>query len=134
MDDDSKPNAEPLFRASKRRKIYRQRPEEEEPHTASALYETTETGPNTAPLGRRASLSEDEGEQGGVSVQALRRRLLQKSRRGGMGFTNAAPTPTTPQPLDTSIATDPDRSVIEIAQSRFAPETGKVAGDQDKHL
>ena len=75
----------------------------------------------------------------GASVQdVLRQRKAVSRRRGGIGFTNEA------QELPPSSAdnfaqldeqvTDPNDLEIERLVSRFAPQTGRVAEANEKHM
>lgn len=134
------PAPEPLFRASKRRKVMRKLFDDEEPHAASTstdfsapppvLPENVGSQPDTS-VERSASA---EAEDGSLSVaEILRRRKLAKGRRTGIQFSNA---------LDEHHGTGSEeqrvhvtgQSAIEAANNRFAPQTGLVTNVEDKHM
>lgn len=139
--------AEPLFRPSKRRKVFRKRLHDDDtaiaqaPPTSTAgviaaeervvpatttTAETNEQGPERAP---EADLS---------VAEILRRRKLGKARRGGIEFSNAAQAQRsmseTPQSSNALAVVDQERSVLDVAAGRFAPQTGQRVDVLDKHM
>ncbi|KAF2807754.1 uncharacterized protein BDZ99DRAFT_65281 [Mytilinidion resinicola] len=134
-DLDAKPS-EPLFRASKRRKIFRKAVEDESHEITSPQSLATPESHTRTPQDN----AETEGQKdGGLSMaEILRRRKQGKTRRAGIEFSNSSQTSTraaAPPPSDALIPhTDDNRSAVDIAAKRFAPQTGKVADVHDKHM
>lgn len=130
----------PLFRAAKRRKISRKRQEDEE---AESLVPAEPTGPHSPSQTREAPESHPPRAQrehdGVLSVsEVLRRRKLGKPRRAGIEFSNIHQahhgTSSIPQTPDAAAAANETRSVVDIAATRFAPQTGEVAEVTNKHM
>ena len=128
MDSQSpKPSSDTLFRASKRRKVYRQRETEEESDalfnliTPSNPQEHQLTEPNTKELGTDI-------------VNILKLRRAGKSRRGGIEFSNSSrPRENASDGSHEVDQRDETLEDIAIMVNRFAPQTGQVA-DVDEHM
>ena len=139
-----------LFRASKRRKVYRKKLGSEsgddenasaalshalpiaalEPMTVDELITQGGDGPSTA-------LRPDSEFQ--LSVQdIIRQRKASHRRRGGIEFSNHAAT--SPNPTDRTELVKKDDVEDEIPEdiksviSRFAPQTGQVTDETNKHM
>jgi hypothetical protein len=114
MENDTPPPSS-LFRPSKRRKILRTRPVDEESSTSPTQLQ---------PL----------SEQDGPSISEVLRLRKQKSRKAGIEFSNAV----VPRSAENSITkyepAQEELSAMDIASSRFAPQTGLVAELSDKHM
>jgi hypothetical protein len=137
-----------LFRPSKKRKIYRQRANEDDPSSPTtpipnATIETLVSAPSAAAAeyGRNA-MDSDEGEVEGAQVsmaEILRLRKLRKHRIGGVEFRVAAPVggSTDADSLALVHRDEAQRQEEEVSGSgvvrRFAKQTGMV-GDVDKHM
>lgn len=128
--------AEPLFRASKRRKIFRRRDESPEATKRDMpvnVLETTavdEEQPMPAALG--LANSHDEPPQLG----SLLRQRKPVSRRGGIAFSNSssANQDALMPSSDLALITDDKPNAIEQASRRFTVQTGQIAEVHDKHM
>ncbi|KAF2495662.1 hypothetical protein BU16DRAFT_487312 [Lophium mytilinum] len=130
-DLDAKPS-EPLFRASKRRKIFRKTVDDESNDITSPQSESH------APTPRDVAEPGDEKDQGLSMAEILRRRKQGRTRRAGIEFSSASqPSTRTAAPPSSDalvLHTDDNRSAVDVAAKRFAPQTGKVADVHDKHM
>ena len=135
---------EPLFRASKRRKVLRRRLNDD--NDAPSVNSQNQSRPLTTSSSTAASshspletavLVELE-EHVLPMAEILRRRKLAKARRAGIEFSNTSQNThsnsTPQQPSDALVSIDDGRSAVKAAVNRFAPQTGKVADVLDKHM
>jgi hypothetical protein len=122
-------NEGPVFRSSKRRKVFRKRRDDDELSDDDIATRTTSA---TVADGKQHQDVETETREGSVSLNHVRPLGL---RKGGVAFssfrntndsgtssvvdTNAPPTPLNP---------------VEHAQARFVAPTGHVASADDKHM
>jgi hypothetical protein len=120
---------EALFRAPKRRKIFRSRAREDEVADEAEANITTRTS--------GAITLDDDGPQLSVA-EILRRRKMGKSRKAGVEFNVAkSRSRSTPPPQSTAlIPIDEDKAVMDTAVNRFLPEQGpnKVTEVTSKHM
>ncbi|KAI5211386.1 hypothetical protein AUEXF2481DRAFT_1279 [Aureobasidium subglaciale EXF-2481] len=122
-------NEGPVFRASKRRKVFRKRRDDDEASDGDAV---TRNGPATVADGRQEQeLGLDTKE---VSVAARHVRPT-GSRKGGVGFssTRAGNESGTSSVFDTNAPPTP-LNAVEHAQARFVAPTGHIASADDKHM
>ncbi|TKA62512.1 hypothetical protein B0A49_09229 [Cryomyces minteri] len=148
MSEMAQASTEPVFRAAKRRKVFRRRIGDDDKDMAtqepqsetSALPQTSSPRPM---FDLRNSQSTDaaaaESSEVHVSIaEILRRRQLAKSRRGGIEFSNATTLRQSrsarTQQSDALAIAEPEQSAMEPVVNRFAPQTGKVADVLDKHM
>jgi hypothetical protein len=131
MDDQSSGS---LFRSVKRRKITRKPFNDEKPERSSKSRSVSPSIDNAS-----VPISPDfgaavEAEEAEVSVsEALRRRKLGKARRAGIQFSSTADGQQRTED-EGSRPLAPIQSAVEVANNRFAPQTGKVADVLDKHM
>lgn len=134
MDSDT---PETIFRAPKRRKIFRARQREEE-DTASG---SANTAPQRLPAARDdetlpAQLVQENEEQSSVA-DIIRRRKAGKQRKVGIEFSNTKAHPESSSFATQSTAIVPahdGKNVLEVAASRFTAQTGQVADVMDQHM
>ncbi|KAI5248875.1 hypothetical protein E4T43_01081 [Aureobasidium subglaciale] len=122
-------NEGPVFRASKRRKVFRKRRDDDEASDGDAA---TPNGAATAADGRQEQeLGLDTKE---VSVAARHVRPT-GSRKGGVGFssTRVGNESGTSSVFDTNAPPTP-LNAVEHAQARFVAPTGHIASADDKHI
>ncbi|KAJ9667822.1 hypothetical protein H2201_002008 [Coniosporium apollinis] len=139
--------AEPLFRPSKRRKVFHKRLNDDE--TESAQVPPTSTPAATAaeerPLPVVSTAPDTLGQalketlEADLSVaEILRRRKMGRARRAGIEFSNTAQTQRsaseTPRSSNALVVVDQERSVLDAAAGRFAPQTGQSVDVLDKHM
>lgn len=146
MSDVDNGSAAPVFRVAKRRKVMlrRQDAREDEFAPATADVAASPSPMGTLDSGRESSasiLQRIEASDRDVSVaELLRRRKQGKARRAGIEFTsdsgqqraNAEAMVTEPQ--DSGATSKKKHSAIEVAANRFAPQTGQVVDELDKHM
>lgn len=137
-----------LFRPGKKKKAYRQRPEEPESTTATSNGETaTEAAPVASNGAPDAQPQEDESEEGLSVAEVLRRRNLRKQRHGGVGFRagpsslgdeQAASEANTEQGMvlhgDADAQPGTESAIVGGITKRFAPQTGLVGDLVNKHM
>ncbi|KAK0363985.1 hypothetical protein LTR02_003753 [Friedmanniomyces endolithicus] len=126
MADERDSTAEPLFRANKRRKVFRKR-------DGGKDYDGDEIG--TAPAEDvPASTNEERDESAGMVVPRARRPAV---RKHGIAFTSTGPA-TKQQLVDSeemaTIPAHPDREQKEVPGDRFVKPTGKAAVVDDRHM
>ena len=136
-----------LFRPSKRRKFYRKRteadPEDGEdaastPPAARAAILSPEpmTVDELIELGSTTPLQHSDGPQ--LAIQdILRQRKAAQRRKGGIEFTNRSTTSPAPEASNALVTKDAEDDIpadIRDVTSRFAPQTGQVTDDTDKHM
>ncbi|KAL2358459.1 hypothetical protein BJ546DRAFT_959909 [Cryomyces antarcticus] len=148
MSEMAQASSESVFRAAKRRKVFRRRigDDGKDMSTQGPQSETLPLPPPSSPspiFDLRNSQSNDAAAAGSsvvhVSmVEILRRRQLAKSRRGGIEFSNVTTSRQSmsagAQQSDALVVVEPEQSAMEAAVNRFAPQTGKVADVLDKHM
>lgn len=133
---------EPMFRASKRRKVMRKRANDDSSDQASSQAPISArptdiavalSAPETSTYQERVT----EEEQGGPAEQVLRQRKPLGARKRGIGFSNSI----TPRASATDDATEagssamvPTETTVEFAASRFVAPTGHVAITDDRHM
>jgi hypothetical protein len=119
-------NEGPIFRASKRRKVFRKRRDDDEPSDQDVA---TPTGPTTVAGSKQQQDVGTETREGSVSMSHVR---LLASRKGGVAFSSARNTNDsgTSSVVDTNAPPTP----AEHAQARFVAPTGHVALADDKHM
>lgn len=139
--------AEPRFRPSKRRKVFRKRLNDDDTAIAQALPTSTadviaaeeRVVPATTTIAETNEQGPERAPEADLSVaDILRRRKLGKARRGGIEFSNAAQAQRsmseTPQSSNALVVVDQERSVLDVAAGRFAPQTGQRVDVLDKHM
>jgi len=134
MTDISEDTPQILFRAAKRRKLYRKRIDEEDVDDTPAINDQNE--PTDAPQATNDAGDTEESESPATTMaEILKKRKLVKLRRAGIEFSNSAHSsaPRTPQPNALASA-EPEMTASELAASRFTRQTGVVADAQDKHM
>lgn len=137
------PPPESMFRASKRRKVMRKRPTDDDgddqissrtpvsahPTDNGAVLSAAETPTN-------GEVQEEE-DQDAYAEQVLRQRRPLVARRRGIGFSTSS-TPkamaVTSEAVDASSALVPIESTAELAAGRFVAPTGHIASTDDKHM
>jgi hypothetical protein len=135
MTDANPEMSEATFRAPKRRKIFRTRPQEDEagdaqPHTEIRAALT---------LGPKAVDTPEDGNSEISMADILRRRKAGKVRKAGLEFGAAKSWIQTTSPPPHSIALVPiadDKAALDSAGNRFMPERGpnKVTEVTSKHM
>ena len=130
MADDARDSSEPLFRATKRRRIFRQRTDEEQ---------TAAPSNGAAALINRTAGSDIE--HGDESVSAMQRARRPASRKQGIAFTSTSTKASQPyapamEPSDETalVPLHPERAQQMAQVDRFVKPTGKVAVVDDKHM
>lgn len=120
-------NEGPVFRPSKRRKVFRKRRDDDE---ISEDGLATQTRPATTADNKQHREAEAETRDGGVSlVRPL------GSRKGGVAFSSSrtANDSGTSSVVDTNAPPTP-LNAVEHAQARFVAPTGHIASADDKHM
>jgi len=116
--------AGPVFRATKRRKVFRRRTDADDDFANPSLTTTQDAQPETT-LSRALEQTEDDTNDGAPVMDLLKQRRLLKARRGGIAFnqeqSRLLEKQGTPQELMLLEAPSASSSAI----SRFAAETGQ---------
>jgi hypothetical protein len=117
-----------LFRAPKRRKVFRNRPIEDD--------EIVSFIPATITVDTPPTLNDDDNTpsaNAGSALQALlRQKRLLKSRRGGLAFSHAPnPDRSTPVELDDADEAEVAPTALAAAAGRFATEIGHKVVSND---
>lgn len=143
----------PLFRVAKRRKVTHRRPgvrDDDDDDLTRSTPEASISNPPNAPTGALdeagdgsvAALDQtDVADQDTSVAELLRRRKLGKARRAGIEFTSD----TMPHRVrmdnesdvelrESGVVSEQRRSAIDAATNRFAPQTGQVVDQLDKHM
>jgi hypothetical protein len=121
-----------MFRANKRRKVYRKRVGDDDEEGAS---NTATQSPSPVPEGQRASSFPRDTEDTETSLAAiLKRRKLAKGRKAGIEFTNSEQRGLQPSQSNSLVPVEPEMTASELAASRFTKQTGQVAEAHDKHM
>ncbi|KAI4716669.1 hypothetical protein E4T48_07147 [Aureobasidium sp. EXF-10727] len=118
-------NEEPVFRASKRRKVYRKRRDDDETSDG-------DTATRTVADNKQHHEAEAESREGSVFVSHVR---PLGSRKGGVAFSSSRNTNDsgTNSVVDTNAPPTP-LNAVEHAQARFVAPTGHIASADDKHM
>lgn len=129
MDEINDDSAQPIFRAAKRRRVWRKRTsdeEEEETGSASVVQEPTLQSPNgMRDDGENGTGQERQSAEDVAALALLRRQRLAKVRRPGIGFSKN--TNVTSQ--EEQVVEVPEKSgttAIAQAQGRFVPQMGMM--------
>ncbi|KAK0836074.1 hypothetical protein LTR73_000575 [Friedmanniomyces endolithicus] len=126
MADVGDSTTEPLFRANKRRKVFRKRADSND----NDGDEVDSAPPQEAP----ASTNDEHGESVGMIVPRARRPV---ARKQGIAFTSTGHT-TQQEPVDDEemamISVHPDREQNVVPGDRFVKPTGKAAVVDDRHI
>ena len=139
---DALPEPTDLFRPSKRRKFYRKRAGIHDDHPDSLSPQLL--SPTPAPLetqspdrnGKTSASSSNEEEGGSASVaDILRQRKTAQRKRAGVEFTSGVKT-TAVAPSHEIVFRENDSTpdAVTLMGSRFAPQTGRVTEETDKHM
>ncbi|KAM0718002.1 hypothetical protein Q7P37_006334 [Cladosporium fusiforme] len=127
MTDDT---AGPIFRANKRRKVIRKRPDSDDndndatPAPASGSGEQDQSPTNASNTEPR----EDDGSTQKTDVSRMR-----KPKRHGIAFSSSDRATSRPQDHETALVVAEPQSIQE-QNSRFARQTGKAIVQDDKHM
>jgi len=129
LDNMADTNEGPVFRASKRRKVFRKRRDEDEVSdegVATPKASTTVTG------GKQHQDVEAETREGSVALNHVR---PLGSRKGGVAFSSTRNTNEsgTNSAVDSNAPPTP-LNPVEHAQARFVAPTGHIASADDKHM
>ncbi|KAI9673953.1 MAG: hypothetical protein M1817_002159 [Caeruleum heppii] len=127
-------NQEPSPRFAKRRKVYRQRPTEEDHDDLLTASERPSDTSQSAPNGVPQDLTEEDNAS---IADIIRSRKQARGRRQGIQFTDSAANQTrngsgTPQVGELIVRDDTVEEPPTVV-NRFAPQTGQVA-DVNKHM
>ncbi|TIA14563.1 hypothetical protein D6C80_05657 [Aureobasidium pullulans] len=122
-------NEGPVFRASKRRRVFRKRRDDDE---ASDGDVATPTGSTAVATNNQDQEVETETREGSVALRHVR---PGGARKGGVAFssTRTANDSGTSSVFDTNAPPTP-LNPIEHAQARFVAPTGHIASADDKHM
>ncbi|THX59585.1 hypothetical protein D6D06_01915 [Aureobasidium pullulans] len=122
-------NEGPVFRASKRRKVFRKRRDDDE---ASDGDVATPTGSTAVATNNQDQEVETETREGSVASRHVR---PGGARKGGVAFssTRTANDSGTSSVFDTNAPPTP-LNPVEHAQARFVAPTGHIASADDKHM
>ncbi|KAI9658587.1 MAG: hypothetical protein M1821_002147 [Bathelium mastoideum] len=145
MADSENEAVQPLFRAAKRRKIWRKRTSDNEEHD-------DRSDPAQVPTPGAVSCAETRSAQNAGQLQShsddldvaqtsipalLRRQKLAKARRGGIGFAKNVNT-TLQEERSSEPPKDSSLSIIDHAQSRFVPQMGLMTKEtienRERHM
>ena len=130
---------EPLFRISKRRKVFRRRRSSsgesiDQHQPLEPEIKPDDSSHQTAFSVSSLVESESPGEQStGVNEDILRRRRLARTRRGGVGFSADSNITKSGANEESALAVreEPPSALAEAAK-KFAAATGQVSGRTDK--
>ncbi|THY89162.1 hypothetical protein D6C93_07000 [Aureobasidium pullulans] len=122
-------NEGPVFRASKRRKVFRKRRDDDE---ASDGEVAIPTGSTAVATNNQDQEVETETREGSVALRHVR---PGGARKGGVAFssTRTANDSGTSSVFDTNAPPTP-LNPVEHAQARFVAPTGHIASADDKHM
>ena len=141
-------SAPELFRPSKRRKFYRRKIEAEAEDDEAASAPPNAPAPAPEPMtvdelishgGDGSSTAQEASGEAKRSINdIIRQRKAIQRRKGGIEFTNhdaAHPSPETSNQLVRKEDVEDEISEdIRNVISRFAPQTGQITEDTDKHM
>ena len=137
MADDGADAGGIVFRASKRRKIFRKRHEDEDDNQSTTnQYEALDQS-SILPTSSHEYRDADEGERGeGVGAASVRRPGAH--RKAGVGFSNSQTQRLVeseePDESRAMIRSDPSASATAVASSRFTAPSGQAVVKDDKHM
>ncbi|TIA37270.1 hypothetical protein D6C79_08120 [Aureobasidium pullulans] len=119
----------PVFRASKRRKVFRKRRDDDEASDGDVATPTDSTAVATSNQDQEV---ETETREGSVALRHVR---PGGARKGGVAFssTRTANDSGTSSVFDTNAPPTP-LNPVEHAQARFVAPTGHIASADDKHM
>ncbi|KAG2168096.1 hypothetical protein VTO58DRAFT_104103 [Aureobasidium pullulans] len=122
-------NEGPVFRASKRRKVFRKRRDDDEEFDGEVAIPTGSTAVATNNQDQEV---ETETREGSVALRHVR---PGGARKGGVAFssTRTANDSGTSSVFDTNAPPTP-LNPVEHAQARFVAPTGHIASADDKHM
>ncbi|THX94405.1 hypothetical protein D6D03_09668 [Aureobasidium pullulans] len=122
-------NEGPVFRASKRRKVFRKRRDDDEESDGEVAIPTGSTAVATNNQDQEV---ETETREGSVALRHVR---PGGARKGGVAFssTRTANDSGTSSVFDTNAPPTP-LNPVEHAQARFVAPTGHIASADDKHM
>lgn len=125
-------NDGPVFRAHKRRKVFRKRVDDDDEQDGDTVIPT---GPAAAPDGDKDEVEAEAKEA--AAVQRLRKPTA--TRRGGVGFSSTSESRRLGGDSGATSANNTDApgtplSAVEHAQARFVAPTGHIASSDDKHM
>lgn len=141
MGDADAGSHEVLFRASKRRKVFRKRPDEDDDQDDQNPALQERQGSQPLLEASRCNGTIVRGNEVVKDSPTAERSASHRSgaaRRSGVGFSNSRTQRTTdsaePNERNAIIRSDPGQSAITAAASRFTMPTGQVAVKDDKHM
>ena len=120
----------PVFRATKRRKVFRKRAESDasgdEPHVASTVQ-----GPeNATPADGTNSTSETQGDASSLSETTRVRR----PKKHGIAFSSSDQNSSRPHNNEETALVISEEQPQDIQNGRFARQTGRTVVADDKHM
>jgi len=119
----------PIFRAAKRRKVFRSRTDgDDDVLNSSTTSITQDTQPDTI-LAHALAPAADHDSNDAPGLDLLRQRRLLKARRGGIAFNQEQPREKQSTSQEVMLAETP--SAYSSAVSRFAAETGQRTVSND---
>lgn len=121
---------EPLFRASKRQRVFRRRDESPEASIENGTESTLMRD------GTVTSIAVVPVTDSTPQLSTLLRQRKPPNRRTGIAFSNGSQNvrDSEAQPLDLVLAAEEKPNVVEQASRRFTAQTGQVADIHDKHM
>ena len=146
MMDMDEPAVPDLFRPSKRRKFYRKRTETDDEETTPVSQSADPASPAPEPAvpvevyEHVAPSPIHLNDEPALSVaEIIRQRKAAQRKRGGVEFTSSAiPGSASPQASNALVvqeeAEDDIPADIKSVIARFAPQTGQVSEETDKHM
>jgi len=134
--------AGPLFRTSKRQRVFRRREESPDANTQGQVVSDTiteSTNPHHPVISNTfndTSPQRDTPDDDSTPrLNALLRQRKATVRRAGIAFSNTAQRTQEDQSLSASLTmTEEKPDVLEQASQRFTMQTGEVADVHDKHM
>jgi hypothetical protein len=127
MEDNT--SREPLFRANKRRKVFRKRANSEGPDAASnAICEPA------APAGGTDALYDKEESNGSTGIVRFQKRT--GARRAGIAFTSSDATRNGEEENEerAMVVAEDNGAPAAVQGDRFVRPTGRVAVTENKHM
>ena len=129
---------DPIFRASKRRKIFRRRLEDDDTEQPVFNYGANLAGSGPDAIGERAETEEATMEEAGARAtwsSSVRRAGM---RKAGVAFTSGRVERSDREADDASstsvVRRDAPTDVVQNATSRFMAPTGQAVLTEDKHM
>ena len=140
VNSETDPAPQVVFRPGKKRKAYRQRPEESESTIRNGEI-ATEAGPVASSNAHDTPTELDENEEGFSVAEVLRLRSSRKHKHGGVGFRaggGAASDENTEQGLvlygNADAQAGAESAIIGGISKRFAPQTGMAGELVNRHM